>query len=103
MFLLDGALVGFFFEAFVVVGGGEALGDGCGELEFELFVPGIEEGLELGELAFEFRLGVPAELIAGFGEVDGEALDGFWEEFFDGGGIDGLGGIRVVFDEAGAL
>lgn len=96
-------MVRFLLLALVVVGGGEALGDGFDEIEFELGGPGIKEGAELGELAFEFRLGIPAEGIADFGEVDGEALDGFREEFLDGGGVDGVSGVRMVFGKAGAL
>lgn len=67
---LDGALAGFLLLALVIVGGGEALGDGLDEIEFELGGPGIKEGAELGELAFEFRLGVTAEGIPSFGSMD---------------------------------
>jgi hypothetical protein len=102
VFALDGALIGFLLLAFLIVGGGEALGDGFHEIEFELGGAGIEEGAELGELAGEFRLGVLAELIAGFGKMDGKALDGFREELLDGGEVEGLGGIRVVVGETGS-
>ena len=95
-------MLGFLFLALVIVSGAEAFRDGIDEIHFELLISGIEEGAEFGDLAVEFGFGFLAEGVAGFGEVDGEALDGFREEFLDGGVIEGLGGIRVIFGETGA-
>ena len=98
VFFLDGALVGFLLQAFVIAGGGEAFFDGFHEFEFELLMPGFEEGAEFGELAVEFRLGVAAEGVTGLGQVNGQALDGFREEFLDGDEVDGGRGVPPVKD-----